>query len=210
MRGYPIVGDFDGDGKVDLATYQVNPVNKFFFDLGANGYGQVDATIDAASQFGFIGVRARPVAADMDRDGIDRRRPLGAGPQRGHRRPHRRMVLPDLRISRDAERAGTVDTLNHQFSPTPLGHDLFARFGNEFAMPIVGNFDPPVGRPKGGAGDLQRRDRPHRPEAGHHLDPRRRRRDRLDEHRPRRQGRAASTDRMARRRTPTMPARLPG
>ena len=30
------------------------------------------------------------------------------------------------------------------FSPAPLGDDLFARFGGDFALPVVGNFDPPV------------------------------------------------------------------
>ena len=39
---------------------------------------------------------------------------------------------------------GTAVTLDHQFSPTPLGHDIYARFGNEYAMPVVGNFDPPL------------------------------------------------------------------
>ncbi len=39
---------------------------------------------------------------------------------------------------------GTVVTLDHEFSPIPVGQDLFARFGNEFALPIVGNFDPPA------------------------------------------------------------------
>ena len=97
-RGYPIVGDFDGDGIVDLATYQPNPVNKFFFDFGANGYGQIDATIDAASQFGFIGVRSRPVAADMDARRHDRHRPLGAGPRRRLERQPRRMVLPAIQF----------------------------------------------------------------------------------------------------------------
>ena len=31
------------------------------------------------------------------------------------------------------------------FTPTPLGNDLFAQFGDQYAIPIVGNFDPPVG-----------------------------------------------------------------
>ena len=39
---------------------------------------------------------------------------------------------------------GQVNTLNHPFSPVPFGADLFAEFGDEMAMPIVGNFDPPV------------------------------------------------------------------
>jgi hypothetical protein len=41
-------------------------------------------------------------------------------------------------------KANSIVTLNHAFSPAPLGRDLFAEFGEELAMPIVGNFDPPV------------------------------------------------------------------
>jgi hypothetical protein len=51
-------------------------------------------------------------------------------------------------ISNDFEeehRGGNqVDALNHPFSPSPLGNDLFAQFGDAFALPLVGNFDPPV------------------------------------------------------------------
>jgi hypothetical protein len=146
LRGYPIVGNFDGDGTVDLATYQVNPTNKFFFDLGANGYGQVDATIDAASQFGYIGVRARPVAADMDRDGTT---DVGLWiPDRSGATGDNIGEWSFLLSNFVTPTAGTVDTLNHQFSPTPLGHDVSARFGNEFARPVLGNFDPPVASAK--------------------------------------------------------------
>jgi hypothetical protein len=148
LRGYPIVGNFDGDNSVDLATYQINPTNKFFFDLGANGYGQVDATIDAASQFGYIGVRARPVAADMDRDGTT---------DVGLWIPDRTGATGDnigewsfLLSNFVPPTTGTVTTLDHQFSPTPLGHDVSARFGNQFARPVLGNFDPPVASTKAG------------------------------------------------------------
>jgi len=34
--------------------------------------------------------------------------------------------------------------LNHPFAPTPLGNDLYSNFLDEFATPIVGNFDPPL------------------------------------------------------------------
>ena len=34
--------------------------------------------------------------------------------------------------------------LNHPFAPTPLGSDLYSNFLDEFATPIVGNFDPPL------------------------------------------------------------------
>ena len=143
LRGYPIVGDFDGDGILDLATYQPSPVNKFFFDFGANGYGQIDAVIDATSVFGFNTVRALPVAADMDADGTT---------DVGLWVPDRAGASNDnlgewyFLLSNFAKpTTGTVDTLNHQFSPTPVGHDIYARFGNQYAMPIVGNFDPPIG-----------------------------------------------------------------
>jgi hypothetical protein len=32
-----------------------------------------------------------------------------------------------------------------QFCPAPFGADLFARFGNQFGVPLLGNFDPPGG-----------------------------------------------------------------
>ena len=47
---------------------------------------------------------------------------------------------------------GTAAALNHQFSPSPLGVDLFAQFGTNVSVPLVGNFDPPVS-PVGGLGD---------------------------------------------------------
>ena len=43
--------------------------------------------------------------------------------------------------------AGTVNTLNHPFSPVPLGADLAYRFGDSTSLPIVGNFDPPIATP---------------------------------------------------------------
>ena len=39
---------------------------------------------------------------------------------------------------------GTVNALNHKFTPVPFGNDLFAQFGDEAALPVVGNFDPPT------------------------------------------------------------------
>src|SRR5262249_31791706 len=39
---------------------------------------------------------------------------------------------------------GTLNSLNHPFSPTPLGSDLFFSFGNNQDLPVVGLFDPPV------------------------------------------------------------------
>ena len=30
------------------------------------------------------------------------------------------------------------------FTPTPFGNDLYAQFGDEFGLPVPGNFDPPL------------------------------------------------------------------
>src|SRR5262249_17881919 len=51
---------------------------------------------------------------------------------------------------------GTVNTLNHPFSPTPLGSDLFFRFGGNPAFPFVGTFDPPMESETFNPGPLQR------------------------------------------------------
>jgi PAS domain-containing protein len=141
ITGYPVVGDFDGDGRDDLATYRDD---QFFLDFAANGFGQLDAWFS----FGFIGVRERPVAADMDKDGID---------DLGLFVPDRSGATPQevgewyflISAGRRIQDRIHPDTLNGQgnvvdFSPVPLGKDIHARFGNDYAMPIVGNFDPPV------------------------------------------------------------------
>jgi autotransporter-associated beta strand protein len=138
VRGFPIVGDFDGDGRDDIGAWQSGV---FAFDLANNGFGQQDATI----AFNFIGARLRPVAADMDQDGID---------DIGLWVPDRSGMIPAdtgewfFLISNDftdhAATLGSVQTLNHRFTPVPFGSDISARFGDEFAVPLVGNFDPPV------------------------------------------------------------------
>ena len=138
LRGYPIVGDFDGDGFDDLATYSNNT---FYFDFYAIGgwNGQIEDSI----QFGFDGVVERPVAADLDQDGID---------DIGLFVPGRSGVLPSsaaewffLVSANRAKTIGKASTLKHAFSPVPLGTDLYYQFGDQFALPIVGNFDPPTG-----------------------------------------------------------------
>ena len=138
LRGAPIVGDFDGDGLEDLATWRVD---QFQFDLAADGFGDLDATI----AFGFPGVAEQPVAADMDKDGIT---DVGLFvPRRAGSLPEQLgewYFLQSNDFSGLTRVTGTVNTLNHPFSPTPLGQDLYAEFGDEFALPIVGNFDPPA------------------------------------------------------------------
>ena len=145
--GFPIVGDFDGNGFDDLGTFQPADIGNggvFTFALrSATGWFPL-RTIDFQYQ-DFIGVRERPVAADMDGDGID---DVGLWvPDRSGATPWEMgewyfLLSNDLDGTKRIE--GQVNTLDHHFSPIPLGDDLFAQFGDEFAVPIVGNFDPPV------------------------------------------------------------------
>ena len=144
MRGFPIVGDFDGDGLDDLGTWNDN---QFFFDLtadGLNGNADPGQTI----LFGFPGVLDRPVAADMDGDGIDDIGlwvPDNSGQVPAEASEWYFLISNDFADEEDEfdRIVGTVNMLNHPFSPKPLGNDLYAQFGDDFAIPIVGNFDPP-------------------------------------------------------------------
>ncbi len=108
LRGFPIVGDFNGDGTIDLATWQTDV---FQFNFGIPGTGgntgipaQFTGAVDATINFGFPGVGEVPLAADMDHDGIT---DIGLWvPGRAgidHRR-YRRNVLPDLARFRSRQR----------------------------------------------------------------------------------------------------------
>jgi Ca2+-binding RTX toxin-like protein len=157
LRGAPIVGDFDGDGMDDLATYRAD-MDTFYFDLtgAADGTpGVLDANADATIAFGRPGVQERPFATDFDQDGID---------DIGLKAPNLEANTPTdtadwfilLSDDRDgtARVAGTVTTLDHQFSPAPLGQDAFAQFATNNSEPIVGNFDPPVGTDSGSSSNV--------------------------------------------------------
>ncbi|MBI2823592.1 MAG: pre-peptidase C-terminal domain-containing protein [Planctomycetia bacterium] len=142
LRGYPIAGDFDGDGFDDLGTWADD---KFTIDLAKGVRRGWDGVADATINFGFIGVRERPVAADMDKDGID---DLGLWV------PDRSGAVPSegaewfFLVSNDPDGEfrvfNTVNTLDHPYKPVPFGKDLFFQFGDDFAIPVVGNFDPPL------------------------------------------------------------------
>jgi hypothetical protein len=142
LMGHPIVGDFDGDGLDDLAVFNGNV---FSFDLANSGFGGVNATLI----WGFPGVLDRPVAADMDQDGID---DIGLWVPRNNAQDPTATAEWYFLISGDRvltdgindRVVGAIATLNHPFEPTPFGRDLYAEFGNERALPLVGNFDPPV------------------------------------------------------------------
>jgi len=144
MVGLPIVGDFDGDGIDDLGSWADD---KFYLNLST--LGAIDGTADRIFSFGFAGVRERPVAGDFDADGIT---DLGLWV------PDRSGVAPSEAaewylllsggntvgtgtsiVTRLAAGGGVIN-----FTPTPFGNDLYAQFGDEFGLPVPGNFDPPL------------------------------------------------------------------
>jgi hypothetical protein len=136
MKGRPIVGDFNGDGKDDLATFDAS-TNTFFFDTNRDGL-----TDDSFQIFGPInGFTEIPVAGDLNLDGID---DLGIWVANRQGSP-----TPNISEWYFVVSDHTGQTLPHNvfntYSPTPLGNDIFADFGDNFALPVFGNFDPPVG-----------------------------------------------------------------
>jgi len=153
LTGLPIVGDFDGDGFDDLGTWKDD---QFTFLLTA---GTEKAWLTGAAKpatitkgnfgtdgFGFIGVRERPVAADMDQDGID---DIGLWvPDRAGVAPVENGEWYFLVSNAFGQNVpayyGSVFFLDHPFTPIPFGEDIYASFGDEFAVPLLGNFDPPA------------------------------------------------------------------
>ncbi len=149
LRGLPIVGDFDGDGFDDLATYNEQE-DRFEFDLANGTIRGWDGVVDQLVYFGFAGVRERPAAADMNQDGVD---DLGLWtPDRSGQSPTETADWYFLvsnngeslfsRVVSDDDRG--LPTI--EFTPQPFASDIYAQFGDEFALPVVGNFDPPVGQ----------------------------------------------------------------
>ncbi|HWB14006.1 MAG TPA: DUF4214 domain-containing protein [Pirellulales bacterium] len=169
MAGLPIVGDFDGDGHVDLATYQ-NGVLEFdlsSLDPGHIVTGQWNAKLDLNQLFPasipFNTVTARPLAADMDADGqtdvgfyIPGRTDTNPGTAQwyflvsnsGKTAPNELGALTTLA---PLPAGSPFLNLIHQYQDPALGgHDAFYQLGDQFALPLVGNFDPPTNGSTGG------------------------------------------------------------
>ena len=140
FNGLPIVGDFDGNGTDDLAAFN-NSTNTFTFDTNRDGNADFTWRVaDDVQRFvGLSGFTDRPVAGDLNLDGID---DIGLWVK------DRQGTLP--RNSGEyffwvSDRANPNPALVYDsYSPDPLGNDLFAEFGDELGLPIFGNFDPPV------------------------------------------------------------------
>jgi len=158
--GFPIAGDFDGDGDDDLATY-IASQNTFFIDFNTAGVGG-PITVDGVAELsfriglsgtpggfhGFPGVRERPVAADMNGDGYD---DIGLWVPDGSALVPTELGEWFFFLSNSAAATSVLSRVVADptagnlltFRPSPLGDDLYFQFGNSFALPVVGNFDPP-------------------------------------------------------------------
>ena len=137
MIGLPIVGDFDGDGKDDLGAWADDK-----FSLNLSTLGPIDGTADKIFNFGFSGVRERPIAANFDGDKFD---------DIGLWVPDRTGVAPSESAEWYILVSGGVSIVDRlgpgnftSFKPAPFGNDIYAQYGDEFGLPVVGNFDPPL------------------------------------------------------------------
>jgi len=140
MPGRPIVGDFNGDGKDDLATFNAG-TNTFYFDTNRDGTADDTLTISGPVS-GFTEI---PVAGDLNLDGND---DLGlyVPNRQGDPTPNMGEWFFLLSDRTNPNGGGLTPHLAFDpYSPTPLGNDIYAQFGDQFDLPIFGNFDPPPG-----------------------------------------------------------------
>jgi hypothetical protein len=135
LVGYPVVGDFDGDARDDLAVFSANT---WSFDLANNGFGSGDRTL----MWGLPATQDRPVAADMDQDGID---DIGLWLPGAGSTPAKWRFLVSNDPAGTRRMVGNINTLNHAFLQAPSGNDIYIEFGGAGSRPIVGNFGPPTG-----------------------------------------------------------------
>ncbi len=155
QNGIPFVGNFDGVGGDDLATYNNNtgefqfilnpvfgaalpaPTARFVFFPG------LGTRAPAAADQGFSGFGEKPLAGDMNLDGIDDI-VLWVPNQEGQLPKNAGEFYFLVSDATPLPGAPATPVPFRPYSPAPLGNDLSAQFGDDFALPLLGNFDPPV------------------------------------------------------------------
>ena len=145
LRGNPVIGDFNGDGVDDLAAYN-NATGVFTFDL-VSGYGAGGPMVSGNDQltFGFSGFGEIPVSGDVNLDGVDDIAmwvPGRQGQTPGDAGEFHILVSDSVPASPAA--TNLPSNIFGPYSPAPLGNDLFSTFGTDVALPLIGNFDPPI------------------------------------------------------------------
>ena len=149
--GYPVVGDFNGDGLDDLATFNATSTggNLFSVDTDRNGTADYSFQIgsSASSGIGFSGTRERPVAADFDGDGVD---DIGLWVPDGINPVPNELSEWYLLLSNDDPETMEVEDVLDRIIDGPLNgfvpfvpvQDIYVQLGNTFALPLVGRFAP--------------------------------------------------------------------
>jgi hypothetical protein len=151
LRGTAVVGDFDGDGFDDLATWSAG---SFAFDLSQGARRGWDGTVDLVVKFDVGGSLQQPVVADMDGDGID---DLGLWtPDRSASQTQAEwrfitsgghpLVSTTLAPDSPGHRVHSDGSggLTFIFSPSPAGQDHYFEYGSTAGLPVVGNFIRPT------------------------------------------------------------------
>ena len=155
MRGIPVVGDVNGDGFDDLITYDAG-ADTFFIDFNRTG------VVNDEIPFGFPDFVERPVVGDLNLDGVDDFGLwiAGSSDKIGEGKAEWHFLISDRVAQQPANFLPHL--LFDDYSPDPLGNDLFANYGDRYSLPIFGNFDPPVaGTPAGHPLQYTNKDNPY-------------------------------------------------